>query len=243
MKKVGLELGGKNPQVVFADADLDAAADGVVFGLTFNAGQCCVSGSRLVVEGRIAEEFATRVVEKISRLRIGDPLDPQTQVGAIVDPKQHQKILGLIAEGQRSGARLLCGGDALQTKTGRFIQPTVFTDASRSMSIVQEEIFGPVLSILTFDTFDEAMTTANDTCFGLAGSIWTQDLNKALKAMRRIKAGRIWVNCTITGGPELPIGGFKQSGTGRETGMYGVEEYTEIKSTHIELGERVRWVQ
>ena len=242
MKKVGLELGGKNPQVVFADADLDAAADGVVFGLAFNAGQCCVSGSRLVVERSIAEDFATRLVEKIGRLRIGDPLDERTQVGAIVDPKQHDKILGLIAEGQRSGARLLCGGRALDTKAGRFIEPTVFADATSKMSIVQEEIFGPVLSILTFESFDEAVTTANDTPFGLAASIWTKDLNKALKAMRRIKAGRVWVNCTIAGGPELPIGGFKQSGTGRETGVYGVEEYTEVKSTHIELGERVRWV-
>ena len=242
MKKVGLELGGKNPQVVFADADLDAAADGVVFGMAFNAGQCCVSGSRLVVERSVAEDFAARLVEKIGRLRIGDPLDPQTQVGAIVDPKQHDKILGLIEEGRQSGARLLCGGQAIKTATGRFIEPTVFADASSSMSIVREEIFGPVLCILTFDTFDDAVRTANDTPFGLAASIWTKDLNKALKAMRRIKAGRVWVNCTLAGGPELPIGGFKQSGTGRETGVYGVEEYTEIKSTHIELGERVRWV-
>jgi acyl-CoA reductase-like NAD-dependent aldehyde dehydrogenase len=118
----------------------------------------------------------------------------------------------------------------------------VFADTTRDMSIVREEIFGPVLSILPFDTFDEAITIANDTCFGLAASIWTQDLNKALKTMRKLKAGRVWVNCTIAGGPELPIGGFKQSGVGRETGKYGVEEYTQIKSTHIELGERARWV-
>jgi betaine-aldehyde dehydrogenase len=242
MKKVGLELGGKNPQVVFADADLDAAADGVVFGLTFNAGQCCVSGSRLVIERSVADDFAARLVEKTSRLRIGDPLDEATQVGAIVDPKQHDKILGLIDEGRNAGARLLCGGGAVTTAKGRFIEPTIFADTTREMSIVREEIFGPVLSILPFETFEEAVTIANDTCFGLAGSIWTKDLNKALKAMRGLKAGRIWVNCTITGGPELPIGGFKQSGVGRETGKYGVEEYTEIKSTHIELAERTRWV-
>ena len=242
MKKVGLELGGKNPQVVFADADLDAAADGVVFGLVFNAGQCCVSGSRLVVERSVADEFARRVVEKIGRLRIGDPLDEATQVGAIVDARQFEKILSLIAEGHRDGARLLCGGQALKTETGRFIAPTVFADTNRDMSIVREEIFGPVLSILPFDSFEHAIEIANDTCFGLAGSIWTKDINKALKTMRKLKAGRIWVNCTITGGPELPIGGFKQSGVGRETGKYGVEEYTQIKSTHIELGERSRWV-
>ncbi|MHB1303117.1 MAG: aldehyde dehydrogenase family protein [Acidiphilium sp.] len=242
MKKVGLELGGKNPQLVFADADLEAAADGVVFGLAFNAGQCCVSGSRLVVDESIADAFAARVVDKIGRLVIGDPLDEATQVGAIVDPKQHEKILGLIEEGRTAGARLLCGGSALATPAGRFIQPTVFSDVTRDMSIVREEIFGPVLSVLPFRTFDEALRIANDTCFGLAGSIWTRDINKALRAMRGLKAGRVWINCTITGGPELPIGGFKQSGIGRETGSYGVEEYTEIKSTHIELGERTRWV-
>jgi betaine-aldehyde dehydrogenase len=213
-----------------------------VFGLAFNAGQCCVSGSRLVVERSVADEFAERVVKKIGRLRIGDPLDEATQVGAIVDPKQYDKILALIAEGRGAGARLLCGGGAIGTKKGRFIEPTVFADTTRDMSIVREEIFGPVLSILTFDTLDEAIATANDTCFGLAASIWTKDLNKALKTMRGVKAGRVWVNCTIAGGPELPIGGFKQSGVGRETGKYGVEEYTEIKSTHIELGERARWV-
>ncbi len=242
MKKVGLELGGKNPQIVFADADLDAAADGVVFGLAFNAGQCCVSGSRLVVEHSIADDFGRRVVEKIGRLRIGDPLDEATQVGAIIEPKQYDKILALIAEGREAGARLLCGGGAMTTKHGRFIEPTVFTDTKRDMSIVREEIFGPVLSIQTFTTFEEAVATANDTCFGLAASIWTRDINKALKTMRGVKAGRVWVNCTITGGPELPIGGFKQSGIGRETGQYGVEEYTQIKATHIELGERARWV-
>lgn len=242
LKKVGLELGGKNPQVVFADADLDAAADGVAFGVAFNAGQCCVGGSRLVVEDSIVEEFSQLVVDKLAKLIIGDPLDEQTQVGAIVDPGQHAKILQLIGEGKDDGARLLCGGEALDTPNGRFIQPTVFAETRPDMSIVREEIFGPVLSIQTFSDPQEAIHIANDTCFGLAGSIWTRDLNKALKTMRGLKAGRIWVNCTITGGPELPIGGFKQSGTGRETGKYGVEEYTEIKSTHIELAERVRWI-
>jgi betaine-aldehyde dehydrogenase len=242
MKKMGLELGGKNPQVVFAAADLDAAADGVVFGLAFNAGQCCVSGSRLVVERSIAEDFVARVVEKIGRLRIGDPLDESTQVGAIVDARQYDKILGLIDQGKKDGARVICGGAPLATASGRFVAPTVFADVHRDMSIAREEIFGPVLSVLTFDTFEEAIEIANDTCFGLAGSIWTRDLNKALKAMRKLKVGRVWVNCTIIGGPELPIGGFKQSGSGRETGSYGVEEYTQIKSTHIELGERSRWV-
>ena len=242
IKKVGLELGGKNPQIVFADADLDAAADGVVFGIAFNAGQCCVSGSRLIVEKAIADDFCDRVVAKTARVRVGDPLDETTQVGAIVDERQHAKILRFIEEGKAGGARLLCGGQPLDITAGHFVRPTVFRDVDPSMSIATEEIFGPVLSVFAFETLDEAIGLANGTCFGLAGSIWTNDLNKALAAMRRLKAGRVWVNCTITGGPELPIGGFGQSGIGRETGKYGVEEYTELKSTHIETGERVRWV-
>ncbi len=242
IKKIGLELGGKNPQIVFADADLDAAADGVVFGICFNAGQCCVSGSRLVVERPVADEFEALVVEKIARLRVGDPLDETTQVGAIVDDRQQAKIIGLIGEGQSAGAKILCGGEALDAGAGRFIAPTVFSGVTGEMSIAREEVFGPVLSVMRFDSFDEALTIANDTCYGLAGSIWTADLKKALRAMRQLRAGRLWINTTITGGPEMPIGGFKQSGIGRETGAYGVEEYTEIKSVHIDLGERGPWV-
>jgi betaine-aldehyde dehydrogenase len=207
MKKVGLDLGGKNPQVVFLDADLDAAVDGVVFALAFNAGQCCISSNRLVVQRSTAADFAKRVVEKIGRLRIGDPLDEATQVGAIVDPKQYDKILAFIAEGRSAGARLLRGGGAIATKNGRFIEQKVFADTTRDMSIVREEIFGPVLSILTFDSFDEAVAIANDTCFWLAASVWTQNFTKAPKAVRGLKAGRVWVNCTIAGGPELPIAG------------------------------------
>lgn len=242
IKKIGLELGGKNPQIVFADADLDAAADGVVFGICFNAGQCCVSGSRLVVERSVANAFEALVVEKIARLRVGDPLDDTTQVGAIVDDRQQAKIIGLIGEGQSAGAKILCGGEALDAGAGRFIAPTVFSGVTGEMSIAREEVFGPVLSVMRFGSFDEALSIANDTCYGLAGSIWTADLKKALRAMRQLRAGRLWINTTITGGPEMPIGGFKQSGIGRETGAYGVEEYTEIKSVHIDLGERGPWV-
>ena len=242
IKKVGLELGGKNPQIVFADADLEAAADGVVFGMCFNAGQCCVSGSRLVVEVSVADAFQSLVRDNISKVRVGDPLDETTQVGAIVDPGQHSKILGLIDAGREAGATLVCGGGELDSPAGRFVEPTVFADVAPDMTIARDEIFGPVLSILTFETEEEALRIANDTCYGLAGSIWTSNLNTALRTMRGLKAGRIWINCTITGGPELPVGGFKQSGIGRETGRYGVEEYTEIKSVHIQTGPRAMWV-
>lgn len=235
IKRIGLELGGKNPQIVFADADLDAAADGVAFGIAFNAGQCCVSGSRLVVERSVAEDFAARVVTRLQAMVLGDPLDPATQIGAIVDARQNTKILRLIEEGRSAGARLLCGGAAVDRGAGRFIAPTVFADVTADMSIARDEIFGPVLSILPFEGFEQAIRIANDTCFGLAGSIWTRDLDRALIAMRRVRAGRVWVNCTITGGPELPVGGFGQSGIGRETGTFGTEEYTEVKATHIAL--------
>jgi acyl-CoA reductase-like NAD-dependent aldehyde dehydrogenase len=241
-KKLGLELGGKNPQVVFADADLDEAADGVVFGLCFNAGQCCVGGSRLVVEKSIAADFEQRIAAKLSRVRVGDPLDPRTQVGAIVTSQQNETILGYIDKGKQEGARLLCGGGALETEKGQFVRPTVFADVTMDMAIAREEIFGPVLTVTTFETFDEAMELANDTVYGLAASIWTKNLDKAANAFRRVQAGRVWVNTTIAGGPDLPIGGFKQSGQGRETGIYGVEEYTEVKSIHIALGKRDLWV-
>lgn len=241
-KKVGLELGGKNPQIVFADANLDDAVDGVVFGLCFNAGQCCVGGSRAVVERSIAAEFEKRLKEKFAKVRIGDPLDPSTQVGSIITNAQNDTILGYIEKGKTEGARLVCGGEALPTKTGQFIRPTVFADVTMNMAIARDEIFGPVLTITTFDTFDEAMTIANDTIYGLSASIWTTNLDKAAQAFRRIQAGRVWVNTTIASGPETPIGGFKQSGAGRETGIYGVEEYTEIKTVHIALGGRDHWV-
>ena len=241
-KKVGLELGGKSPQVVFADANLDDAADGVVFGICHNAGQCCVSGSRLIVEKSVAAEFEKLLVEKFSRVRIGDPLDPRTQLGAIVSAAHNDKILGYIRKGGEEGARLACGGDSVASKAGRFIHPTLLADVTNDMAVAREEIFGPVLAMITFETQEEAIELANDNAYGLAASVWSSNLDKALGTIRRIQAGRTWINTTITGGPEMPIGGFKQSGIGRDTGMYGVEEYMEVKSIHIALGSRDHWV-
>jgi acyl-CoA reductase-like NAD-dependent aldehyde dehydrogenase len=241
-KKVGLELGGKNPQVVFADADLEDAADGVTFGLCFNAGQCCVSGSRLIVEASVAKRFEALLVEKFARVRTGDCLDPGTQLGAIVSDQHRDKILGYVQLGQQEGARLVCGGGSLAVAGGRFIAPTLLAEVHNSMQVARDEIFGPVLSMMTFDTFEEAIELANDTPYGLAASIWTKDIDKGIRAMRAVQAGRVWVNTTIAGGPELPIGGFKGSGIGRETGVLGIEEYTEVKSTHITLGKRRHWI-
>ena len=241
LKKVALELGGKNPQVVFADADLDDAADGVVFGLCFNAGQCCVSGSRLIVEATIAEEFTARVIDRLSRVRVGDPLDPQTQMGAIVSPAHHQKILGYIEKGQTEGARLDCGGSSLRLSGGSFVAPTVFSQVTADMTIARDEIFGPVLSVLTFDSVEQAIALARDTDYGLSASVWSKNIDKALGVIRKMRAGRCWVNTTIVGGPEQPVGGFKRSGLGRECGILGVEEYMETKSIHIALGQRQHW--
>ncbi|MDJ0824310.1 MAG: aldehyde dehydrogenase family protein [Rhodobacter sp.] len=242
-KKLGLELGGKNPQIVFADADLEDAADGVAFGIGFNTGQCCVSGSRLIVERSVADAFAAMVAEKFKKIRVGDPLDEATQVGAITTDAQNATIMGYIERGQSEGAKLLYGGAQLDFGRGQYIAPTLFGDVTSDMAIAREEIFGPVLTVMPFDTVDEAIAIANDTEYGLAASVWTKNIDKALMVTRRVQAGRFWVNTTLSGGPELPIGGFKQSGWGREAGIYGVEEYTQIKSVHIEIGKRTPWVE
>ncbi len=240
-KKLGLELGGKNPQIVFADADLDDAADGVVFGIVFNSGQCCVSGSRLIVERSVAAAFELKLAAKMARIRIGDPLDPMTQAGAITTSAQNDTILRYIALGQAEGARLVCGGQSI-AGSGQFIAPTIFADVTPDMTIARDEIFGPVLCIMAFDTIEQAIALANDTVYGLAASVWSKNIDTALTVTRRVQAGRFWVNTTLAGGPELPIGGFKQSGWGREAGVAGVEEYTQIKSTHIAIGKRSHWV-
>ena len=242
-KKLGLELGGKNPQIVFADADLEDAADGVAFGIGFNTGQCCVSGSRLIVERSVAAEFEKLVATKLARVKVGDPLDPTTQIGAITTTAQNETILGYIAKGKEEGARLVCGGSALDFGRGQYIAPTLFGDVTGSMAIARDEIFGPVLAVMPFDSEDEAIAMANDTVYGLAASVWTKNIDKALNVTRRVRAGRFWVNTTLAGGPELPLGGFKQSGWGREAGSYGIEEYTQIKSVHIEIGKREPWVR
>ncbi len=242
LKKVGLELGGKNPQIVFADADLDDAADGIVFGLCFNAGQCCVSGSRLIVEASVVEEFKEIVLAKLAKVRIGDPLSEDIQMGAIVTPQHHQKILAYIKQGIAEGAKLECGGEAMDVSGGEFIAPTLFSGVSRDMVIARDEIFGPVLSVLNFETQEEAIALALDTEYGLAASVWSKNIDKALGTIRKMRAGRCWVNTTIVGGPEQPMGGFKRSGNGRECGMMGVEEYMEVKSIHIALGDREHWV-
>jgi betaine-aldehyde dehydrogenase len=241
-KRLGLELGGKNPILVFADSDLEDAADAAAFGISFNTGQCCVSSSRLIVESSVADDFEALLADKMSRIRVGDPLDETTQVGAITTNAQNATILGFIDKGRSEGATLVAGGGAVDLGRGSYIAPALFTGVTRDMAIARDEIFGPVLSSFRFDTLEEAITLANDTVYGLAASVWTKDIDKALTVTRRVRAGRFWVNTIMAGGPEMPLGGFKQSGWGREAGALGVEEYTQVKSVHIELGPRARWI-
>ena len=242
-KKLGLELGGKNPIIVFADADLEDAADGAAFGISFNTGQCCVSSSRLIVERSVAAEFEAILAAKMQRIIVGDPLDEATQVGAITTTAQNDVIMGLIARGTAEGARLVTGGVAVNRGVGQYIAPTLFSDVKPHMAIARDEIFGPVLSSFHFDTMEQAISLANDTVYGLAASVWTKNIDKALTVTRRVRAGRFWVNTIMAGGPEMPLGGFKQSGWGREAGMHGVEEYTQVKSVHIEIGKRSHWIK
>lgn len=242
-KKLGLELGGKNPLIVFADADLDDAADAAAFGISFNTGQCCVSSSRLIVERSIASEFEALLAAKMQKIVVGDPLDAATQVGAITTAAQNDTIMGFIARGRAEGAKIVTGGEALDLGQGSYIAPTLFSGVSRDMAIAREEIFGPVLSSFQFETMDEAIHLANDTVYGLAASVWSKNIDTALTVTRRVRAGRFWVNTIMAGGPEMPLGGFKQSGWGREAGVYGVEEYTQVKSVHVEIGKRNHWIK
>jgi betaine-aldehyde dehydrogenase len=243
LKKVELELGGKNPQIVCADADLEAALDAVVFGVYFNAGECCNSGSRVLVAREIAAQFQAAVVERSRRVPIGDPLDPATKVGAITTDEQLATIERYVGEGRRAGAELLLGGERLPTGQGRFYRPTVFAGVGPDMAIAREEIFGPVLSVLTFDTVDEAIRIANSTMYGLSAGIWTADLDTALHAAKEIRAGTVWVNRWMDGYPELPFGGYGASGLGRELGRQAIGAFTHTKTVQLQIGRRrSRWL-
>ncbi|MEM8765169.1 MAG: aldehyde dehydrogenase family protein [Bacteroidota bacterium] len=243
LKKISLELGGKNPQIVFPDCDLDAAVDAVVFGVYFNMGECCNSGSRLLVHESIGEEFTRRVIALSKKVKVGNPLDETTKVGAIISKEQLDKVLGYVEDSAKEGAVLALGGKRAQTKQGRYLEPTIITAVSPKMKVAREEVFGPVLAIMTFKNEEEAVQLANDTIYGLSAGIWTSDITTALNLSRKIKAGTIWVNSFMDGYPELPFGGYKQSGVGRELGRFGLEEFTELKTVQLHIGKRNnRWI-
>ena len=243
VKKVELELGGKNPQIVMADADLEVAADAVVFGVYFNQGECCNSGSRILVQRSIVKKFMEIVAEKAKRVSVGDPLDPNVLVGAIASDEQLKTIERYISEGQKDGATMVMGGSVMKSTVGRYFEPTIFTGVTPDMSIAREEIFGPVLSVLEFDTVEEAIEIANSTLYGLSSGIWTENINDALIFAKGVRAGTVWVNCWMDGFPEMSFGGCGESGLGRELGRHAVDEFTELKTIAIHTGKRGAWLK
>ncbi|MEK6257282.1 MAG: aldehyde dehydrogenase family protein [Planctomycetota bacterium] len=235
LKRITFELGGKSPNVVFADADLDAAVAGAEFGLFFNQGQCCCAGSRLFVEQSVHDKFVEKIVARAKTRQLGDPFDPKTTQGPQVDADQFHKILSYIDKGKSEGAQCLTGGSRFGNK-GFFIEPTVFANVTDDMAIARDEIFGPVMSILPFKNADEIIERANSTYYGLAAAVWTRDVQKAHKFAASVRAGTVWVNCYDVFDAAAPFGGFKMSGMGRELGEAGLANYTELKTVTMSLG-------
>jgi betaine-aldehyde dehydrogenase len=237
LKKISLELGGKSPNVVFADADFDTAIDYALFGIYANSGQVCSAGSRLILQKSLHDRFVERLVERAKKIRVGDGFDPNTEMGPIISPVHFERIENYIEIGKSEGAKLLCGGERLggALAKGNFLSPAIFDQTTPEMRIVQEEIFGPVLVVQTFEDEADAIRLANDTVYGLAGAVFTQDVAKAHRVIRKLRAGITWINTYHPTYNEAPWGGYKQSGIGRELGTYGYEAYTEVKQINVNL--------
>ena len=234
LKRITLELGGKSPNIVFADTDINEAVEGAHFGLFFNHGQCCCAGSRVFVEQKIYDQFVEKSAARAKERRVGDPFDPSTEQGPQVDQTQFDRVMGYIDSGRTEGAKLVCGGGRVGDR-GYFIQPTVFADVQDEMTIAREEIFGPVMSIIPFKGIEEVIDRANRTTYGLAAAVWTRDVQKAHAVAHSVRAGTVWVNCYNVLDNRAPFGGFKQSGIGRELGEYGLQQYTEVKTVTMKL--------
>jgi len=238
LKKISLELGGKSPNIVFADADFDTAVDYALFGIFANAGQVCSAGSRLLVEDSIHDKFVKRLVERARRISIGDGFDPKTEMGPLISRAHTEKVEAYIKTGIEEGAKLETGGKRPPgelSQKGNFVEPTIFTNTTPDMRIVKEEIFGPVLVVQRFKDEAEAVKLANDTVYGLAGAVFTNDIAKAHRVIRKLRAGITWINTYHPTYNEAPWGGYKQSGIGRELGTYGYDQYTEVKQININL--------
>ncbi len=234
LKRVTLELGGKSPNIVFADADLDAAVNGAMLGLFLNQGQCCCAGSRLLVQDKVYDAMVERLAAASEKRTLGDPFDAKTEQGPQVDKTQFDKVLGYIESGKREGARCVTGGERFGSR-GYFIKPTVFAEVKDNMAIAREEIFGPVMQVLRFKEIDEVIERANTTDYGLAAAVWTCDLKKAHAVADRIRAGTVWINCYDVFDAAAPFGGFKTSGIGRELGEKSLDNYTELKTVTVAL--------
>jgi acyl-CoA reductase-like NAD-dependent aldehyde dehydrogenase len=237
LKKVALELGGKSPNIVFADADIDAAAKGALNAIFYGKGEVCAAGSRLLVEEGAHEELMAKVIERANKIQAGDPLHPKTRLGAIVSKEQMETVLGYIEAGKSEGAKVVAGGERADIGTGKgyFVQPTIFDDVQPEHRIAREEIFGPVLATIKFKDAEDAVAKANNTVYGLAAAVWTRDVSKAHRIARAIKAGTVWVNTYNLYDPALPFGGFKESGFGRDQGHDALEKYTQTKSVWVNL--------
>jgi len=234
LKRITFELGGKSPNIVFADANLDAAVEGAILGLYLNQGQCCCAGSRLFVQESVHDKFVERLAAKVKQRKLGDPFDASTEQGPQVDKAQFDKIMSYITKGKSQGAQCVAGGDRFGDK-GFFINPTIFTDVRDDMAIARDEIFGPVLSVIRFRDIDEVVERANTTDYGLAAAVWTRDIGKAHAIADRVRAGTVWINCYDVFDAAAPFGGFKRSGIGRELGEKALDNYTELKTVTVSL--------
>jgi aldehyde dehydrogenase (NAD+)/phenylacetaldehyde dehydrogenase len=236
VKRVSMELGGKSPNIVFADADLEAAARGAINAIFYGKGELCSAGSRLLVEESIHDALLEKVVERAKKMAPGDPLDPKTRLGSLVSEKQRDNVARYVETGQKEGAKLVAGGHRASVNgKGAFFEATVFDGVTPSMTIAREEIFGPVLATLTFHDEAEAVSVGNSTIYGLAAAVWSRDVKKAMRTAKALKAGTVWVNTYNFYDPGLPFGGYKQSGFGRERGHGALEEYTQVKSIWVDL--------
>ncbi len=244
LKRTSMELGGKSANIVFADADIDDAIDGVMFGVLFNNGECCVSGSRLLVEEEIADEFVSKLSRRMQEIRLGDPLNPQAQIGPMIHSGHLDSVLSHVSKAVSQGAVIATGGSKAnegELAQGYFVQPTLVDRVTEKHDIFHDEVFGPVLAVTRFSSKEEALRIANGTKYGLAASVWSKNLDTALEMASELQAGTVWVNTTIDGSPQLPGGGVKESGFGREMGQAGFDEFTEVKTIQIRTGARNRF--
>jgi betaine-aldehyde dehydrogenase len=240
MKHATMELGGKSPLIVFGDADVENAIGGAMLGNFYSSGQVCSNGTRVFVQRGLHDRFLERLAERTKKIRIGDPLDPDTQMGPLINKAQHDKVLGYIETGKSEGATLVCGGNAPSLQGfegGFFVEPTVFSNVTDNMTIAREEIFGPVMSVLVFDDEDEVIARANDIEFGLAAGVFTRDLARAHRVIGELQAGTCWINTYNLTPVELPFGGYKQSGIGRENALAALGHYSQVKSVYVETGD------